>query len=354
MTETTEVIRRELEEAIQDRLLEYGPLVAVTPLESNDRAYSNVLRFSLSFEKQDLDVCLKIHRRRGRPFEQDCARWADKEFRVLEILYACSQEECSLSVVKPLLFLPRIPGILLETHPGRILNAVLNARRFRFGASRESMRELESCYFKLGESLEDMQQLSLEHGETKERIVALSPRVLNDDVLESADRGINKSLSLCRTGRRQTAKETYESTRRNFIALTAADYPLVGVHGDFTPVNVFVGGSRVTLFDFVNFHLGHPFEDVSRFISYTYFLRKDPSSFRKADVSNLIAAFMEGYGLTNWRENGVLMFFFQKNMFHTLSGGLRFQDKSWLARSLYERAMLRVFHRWIDHGMGLS
>ena len=354
MTVTTETITRELEEAVQDRLPEYGPLVAVTPQESSDGSYSNVVRYSLCFENRDLDVCLKIHRRRGMPFEQDCVGWADEEFRILKMLYASSQEGWSLSVVKPLLFLPRLPGILLETHPGEILNSVLKARRFRFGASRESMSELERCYFGLGESLQDMQRLSLERAEAREGIAALSPWVLNaDDVLESADRGVIKTLSLCRAGRRQAAKKIYESTRRDFIALTTEDYPLVGAHGDFTPVNIFVSGSRVTMFDFVNFHLGHPFEDVSRFISYTYFLAKDPLSFCERDVSGLIGAFMEGYGLPDWRENAVLKFFFQKNIFRTLGGGLRFQNKSWLARSIYRWAMLRVFNRWIDSGMGL-
>ena len=351
MIDTLEVAS-ELESVVRQRLNGHGRLLAVRPLQSRRRAFSNVLRFSLSFEERDLDVCLKIHRRTNAGFQEECVDWAKEEFTLLEVLYSASPEGSPLSVVRPLLFLPRLPGILLETHPGQVLNAAMKTRWLGLRSPREPIERLAHYCFLAGKGLREMHRLTTEDERTLRTLSALSPIVIDAaGVLQAADDLFSRAFSLCRRGVRQAAEPIFQSSRAAFVAATAGRYPLVGAHGDCTPLNVFIDGSRVTFFDLVNYHRGHAFEDVSRFISYTYFLQKNPLAFRRHEVSGLIRAFLEGYGLASWRTDPVLRFFFEKSMFRTLGGGFDLRSGRRPLKSLYRRAMLRVFQRWVTQGM---
>jgi len=355
MTESPDEIRSHVEAQVRRHLIGFGPLRAVTALHSKKRVYSSVMRFRLCFESQELDACVKIHRRSDTPGSEKRTVWAGKEFELLKIFHAAQGRAAQLSVVRPLLLLPDLPGILLETHPGQILSAVLNRRRLGLAGWRGSRQELERHYAAVGSSLREFQDVSTTDAETRTALSGFPFRERGaPEVLADAEDGFRKALARVRPGHRPRAEEAFSASREAFLASTSAGFPRVGVHGDFTPVNVFVHQGRVTLFDFVNFHWGHMFEDVSRFVGYTYFLQKDPLSFRPIDISALISAFLEGYRLPGWRTDPVLGFFFKKSMCRTLGGGLRFQSKRWPWNTLYEKAMLRVFHRWIDQGMTLA
>jgi Phosphotransferase enzyme family len=345
-------IQAVIEDAVRAQIVEYGRLRAVNLAQSNYRAYSKVHRFVLDFERGSLDVCLKLHQRTS---SSEAREWAQEEFSVLGALYAASavrRKTTELSVVRPLLFLPQLPGIVLETHHGAVLNDVLKARRLRWWS--RSIRQLEEHFEKLGISLREFQRLTVSDPEVVEVLNGLSPIDYSpNDFADEADRRFQGAMSLAGNENGASTQRLHEVSRRCFLEKVRDDYPRVGGHGDFTPVNVFVLGSRVTLFDFVNFNLGHPFEDVGRFISYTYFLRKDPLSMARRDVSRLVEAFMHGYGLAGWRSDPILRFFFQKSMYRTLEGGLRFLKKPWPAVTIYRRAMLLTFSRWVEEGMGL-
>ena len=354
MTDTVEVLQQEIQEAAANdaTLSSLGSLVGIRPLEVNKRSFSTVRRFALAFEERELDVCLKIHRRSNRGFEQECVAWANEEYCVLKSLHTRAGDGSELSVVRPILFLPKLPGILMETHAGEILNDRL--RRVRFGKNSESWEELGRCFYDVGRNLKEMQRLSTEDPEVRGAFSLVRWVLDAEYVTDEADRGSASAVSFLKSSRRSAAERAYAESRAQFLATLREGYPTVAVHGDFTPVNVFARGERVTLFDFVNVHHGHPYEDVSRFLCYTYFLQKDPLSYGVSRVHRLMVDFMSGYGLEGWRDDAALRFFFQKNMFRTLGGGLRFQARRWPMRSLYRYLMLRVYRRWVDDGMGLN
>lgn len=349
---TSSEIQAVIEATAGRQILEHGQLRGVRPVHSSDRTYSKVHRFVLDFDRGELDVCLKLHQRSRSSHARE---WAQEEFRVLRALHAAIATRgrtTELSVVRPLLFLPELPGILLETHRGTVLNDLLKARRFRFW--RRSMSLLEEYYEKAGVSLRELQRLTASDPEVLQALKGWSPiNYSPDEILDEAEHDFQRVATLAGIENKGPAGRLHETSKECFREGVADTYVRVGGHGDFTPVNVFVLGPRVTLFDFVNFNLGHPLEDVSRFISYTYFLQKDPLSMARRDVTRLVEAFMHGYGGAPWRDDPILRFFFQKSMYRTLEGGVRFLAKPWPAATIYRRAMLRTFHRWVDEGMGL-
>jgi hypothetical protein len=346
-------MRAAVEEAARAQLADQGRLLAVTPVHSGGRAYSAVHRMELRFEKRTLDVCLKLYRPHDRIHEGQCVRWARKEFSVLGALHPGTLGAEELSVVKPLALLPELPGILLETDHGTVLNTVLKARRFGVRRQR-SIEALERCYRNLGVSLRELHDLTVENLAVAKALAGLSLRTASaDDLVKEADEEFQGAMLLSTNGGWAVTERRYRLARENFCRLADAGPHRVGVHGDFTPVNVFVHDARATLFDFLTFHVGHPYEDVGRLLSYTYFEQKDPLSLRRRDVTRLIVAFMDGYGVPEWRGDPALEFFFQKGMFRTLRGGFRFAKRPGLARLIYRRAMLRVFHQWMKEGMAL-
>jgi len=351
MTLSTKDMHAAVEEAARVHLAEHGRLLAVTPLHSSGRTYSKMHRMELRFEKGTLDVCIKLHLRDDPSLEQECVTWAREEFAVLKALYAAARDARELSVVRPLAFLPQLPGILLETHHGTVLNTLLKERTLG-PWRRRSVESLESYYGKLGVSLREFHDLTTGNPDLVKALAALSLFTYSaDQLLEEADDGFQRAMSLSPNGNHASAERLYGLSREGFSRVVRADYRRVGVHGDFTPVNIFVHGTQTTVYDFVNLHYGHPYEDLSRFISYTYFVQKDPLALRRKDVIRLIAAFMDGYGLSEWRVDPVLSFFFQKSMFRTLRGGFRFAKRPGLLRAIYRRAMLSVFHAWVRDGM---
>jgi Phosphotransferase enzyme family len=346
-------IHAAVEEAARVQLGSHGRLLELVPVHASGRAYSKVHRMELRFEQDTLDVCLKLHRRDNPLHEEECVAWAAEEYTVLAAVHAAATASEELSVVRPLALLPQLPGILFETHHGTVLNSVLRVRGFGSGRRRR-LGALECYYRKLGVSLREFHGMTTGHPDVVGTLAGLS--LINygaDDLLKEADDGFERAMLLSSNGTRAQAEETYRSTREDFRRLVAADYAQVGVHGDFTPVNVFIDDAGVTLFDFVNFHRGHAYEDISRWISYTYFAQKDPLSLGRQDVARLTAAFMDGYGLPDWRTDPVLRFFFQKSMFRTLLGGFRFARRPGLGRAIYRRAMLRVFRQSVREGMCL-
>jgi aminoglycoside phosphotransferase (APT) family kinase protein len=351
MTPDTAEIGAAVEEAARVRLAQHGRLLEVTAMRSSGRAYSRVHRFQLKFEGEIVDACLKLHRHRDPALRERCVAWAREEFGVLEALHPASRKARELSVVRPLAFLPQLPGILLEAHEGVVLNTLLGARRL---APRRARRfdELEAAYARLGVSLRELQELCTRDREVVRALAALSPlRFGREELLRQADETFERAMSLNGDVERAAAERLYHDAREAFRRSAPAEDALVAAHGDLTPVNVFVLGPKVTLFDFVNFHLGHPYEDVSRFVTYTCFLRKNPLSLGRRDVARLVDAFMDGYGLRGWRDDAVFGFFLQKSMYRTLGGGFRFVAKPWLSRTIYRRAMLRLFREWIREGM---
>jgi len=346
-------IRRQVELATRQGVPGYGVSLAVDPVGANRGSYSRGQRFRLTFDSGIVEAYLKIHCRRGRGFEQDCLLWAEEEFRLLSGLHEMAPSSAPLAVVKPLVLIPSLPGILLERHPGVTLNSLLQRGRLGLGSGLAA-EELRGIYRLAGESLRQLHGLLAEGTPLRmklERFEILEPGL--DSVLAETEGMLDHVLDNCRADHRAVVESAYRYARRAFLDAVERPFPRVGLHGDFTPVNMFVHQGRLTFFDFVNFHLGHPLEDVGRFLSYTRFLRKDPLSPAGREVRPLCEAFMEGYGLEGWRSNPVLLLFFQWAMFRTLSGGLRFQSWPWPLSTLYVGAMRRALDGWIAEGMGL-
>lgn len=353
IAEETEIWERVVRETALVELEQYGRLLGIRPLGGTARSFSSVKRLALTFEDQELDVCLKVHRRTSKGFEPECVNWALEEFEVLQAIQRLAGDSARPSVVRPILFLPTLPGILLETNSGEILNDRLRSRRFGRGLVQGSkgLDELAGTFVEVGRNLRALHDLSRAVG-SSQLVGSVRPWVLDADYVRAeADKGASIAFGHLRANKDQ-AHERYRAARDQFD-FGQQEFQQVAAHGDFTPINIFVSGQQVTFFDFVNFHLGHPFEDVSRFLSFTFFLQKDPSAYGAADVSRLIAAFMDGYDLDGWRDEPALTFFFQKNIFRTLTGGLRFQGKRWPLSAFYTAGMLRVFRRWVERGMRL-
>lgn len=348
-----EQLRQTVEAAARAGVAGPGTLVAVESADARPGTQSQGHSFLLRFERGTLDTYLKIHRRRGRGFEQDCLAWAEEEFRLLSALHALAPGSPPLAVVRPLVLIPTLPGILFERHPGVTLNELLTRGRLGLGSSFPA-DELRQIYRLVGGSLRQLHGLLAAGTPLRADLDAFEMVETGlEQKLEETERMLNRVLDHCRAEHRAVVESTYRYARRAFLAAVERPYPRAGVHGDFTPVNIFVHEGRPTLFDFVNFHLGHPFEDVGRFLSYTRFLRKDPLSAAGHEVGPLCEAFMDGYGLQGWRSDPVLLFFFQSSMFRTLSGGLRYQSRPWPLSMLYTRAMRRALDAWIAEGMGL-
>ena len=353
--ETTEDWHEAIRSASKQKLGEHGRLRDITSLGGNARSFSSVKRFSLSFERSEIDACLKVHRRADKGFEEECVRWAWEEFMVLKTIHGVTDADGYPSVVRPILFLPALPGILLETNHGQILNEKLRARSLGRGLVQGAgaLEELCEIYFDTGRNLKSVHGLG-QDGRPRREFESFGPYTFDAEfILGEADRRVEK-LELYLSGRQLAdIQSEYRRLREHFVSCARGAFPLVPSHGDFTPVNIFVTGGRVTFFDFVNFHFGHPYEDVSRFLSYTLFLQKDPSAFGSRAIGRLTRSFVEGYDLDHWREDPVLAFFLHKNILRTLTGGLRFQNKPWPLNTLYRRGMLRVFRRWVEGGMAL-
>lgn len=346
-------LRKTVEAAVLASVPGPGALVAVEPAGARPGSQSHGQSFQIRFEGGTLDAYLKIHRRRGRGFEQECVAWAEEEFRLLTALHALAPASPPLAVVRPLVLIPTLPGILLERHRGVTLNELLKQGRLGLGSSYPA-DETRRIYQLVGASLRRLHGLLAAGTPLRAELEAFEMVETGlDRKLEQTERMLDRVLDHCRAEHRAVVESKYRYARRSFLDAVERPYPRAGVHGDFTPVNIFVDGGRPTLFDFVNFHLGHPFEDVGRFLSYTRFLRKDPLSAAGQEVGPLCEAFMDGYGLPGWRSNTVLQFFFQSSMFRTLSGGLRYQSRPWPLSMLYTRAMRRALDGWIAEGMGL-
>jgi hypothetical protein len=349
----TNDIRREVEAAARQGVPGQGVLRSIDPLGTNRGSYSGGQRFRLTFDSGEVEAYLKIHRRRGRGFEDDCLAWAEEEFELLSGLHEAAPSAPPLDVVKPLVLIPSLPGILLERHPGVTLNSLLKGGRLGLGRGLPA-EELCRIYRLVGEGLRQLHGLL---GPGTPLLTKLGEfgilEIDCDKVLQDTERMLNRVLDHCRADHRAAVESGYRYARRAFLDAVERPYPRHGTHGDFTPVNMFVHDGRPTFFDFVNFHLGHPLEDVGRFLSYTRFLRKDPFSKVGREVGPLCEAFMEGYGLRDWRANPVLVLFFQRSMFRTLSGGLRFQSWPWPLSTVYVQAMRRALDNWIAEGMAL-
>jgi len=344
----------ELERAVREEM-NGRALVAVSPMQSRRRSFSSVLRYRLRFEDRELDVCLKVHRRANTGFQEECVLWAKEEFEVLQALYAAARDGSPLSVVRPLLFLPRLPAVLLETHPGRVLNTLLKARWLGLRGPEIGREWLERACRLAGAGLREMHRLTSEDGPALRALAVLRPIVVGRDaVLTATDELFGSAAAHCSGEVQRAAERGYRSARDAFGAATALSYPLVGAHGDCTPLNVFVHESRVTYFDLVNYHRNHAFEDVSRFVTYLFFLRKNPWAFPPSFADALASAFLDGYGIPSPGTDPVLRFFFQRSMFRTLNGGLGQRGDRALLSPLYEGAMRRVFAGWVAEGMALA
>jgi hypothetical protein len=327
MIELVEQVRRGVEAAARSELTDHGALNGVEIVGSSRLFYSTGCRLRLRFEQGPLDVYVKIYRRSGKGFEEECVGWAREEFLLL-------------------------PGVAFEYHPGRPLNELLR-RRLGFGG--RSVAEIASLFRGVGESLRQFHDLTRPGGAGRAHVEWLRPVEWGlDRVLASTDEMAERAASLCRRGIRGILERQYADARSAFRNAVGDDYPRWGLHGDFTPVNVFVHEGHLTLFDFVNFALGHPYEDLSRFLAYTAFLRKDPLSFSSGEVSALCQAFLDGYGIGNEERGGPeLVFFFQRSLFRTLGGGIRFQTRSWPLSALYAASMRRVLESRVAAGGGL-
>ncbi len=346
-----EHLRETVEAAVRAEVAGPGALLAVEPASVRPGSQSRGQSFVLRFEGGTLEAYLKIHRRRGRGFEQECVAWAEEEFRLLSALHSLAAPP--LAVVRPLALIPTLPGILFERHPGVTLNELLKQGRLGFGSGFPAS-ELRQIYRLAGSSLAQLHGLLAAGTPLRSRLDAYEMVEIGlEEKLEETEKMLNRVLDHCRAAHRAVVESKYRYARRAFLDAVERPYPQAGVHGDFTPVNMFVHEGRPALFDFVNFHLGHPFEDVSRFLSYTRFLRKDPLSAASQEVGPLCEAFMEGYALPGWQSDPVLLFFFLSSMFRTLSGGLRYQSRPWPLSIVYTRAMRRALDDWIAEGMGL-
>jgi len=352
MNELVEQVRRGVETAARSELANRGALSDVEVVGSSRLFYSTGCRLRLRFENGLLDVYVKIYRRSGKGFEEECVGWAREEFLLLQGVSEFARRLGGPPVVRPLLLLPEVPGVAFEYHPGRPLNELLR-RRLGFGG--RSIQELASLFRGVGEGLRQFHDLTRPGGAGRAHVEWLRPVEWGlDRVLTSTDEMGERAASLCRRSVRAPLERQYAAVRGAFRSAVADDYPRWGLHGDFTPVNVFVHDGDLTLFDFVNFALGHPYEDLSRFLAYIAFLPKDPLSFRAGEVSELCRAFLDGYGIgDDERQGPELAFFFQRSLFRTLGGGIRFQTRPWPLSALYAASMRRVLESRIAAGGGL-
>jgi len=352
MIELVEQVRRGVEAAARSELTDHGALNGVEIVGSSRLFYSTGCLLRLRFEQGPLDVYVKIYRRSGKGFEEECVGWAREEFLLLQGVSRLARQVGGPPVVRPLLLLPEVPGVAFEYHPGRPLNELLR-RRLGFGG--RSVAEIASLFRGVGRGLRQFHDLTRPGGAGRAHVEGLAPVEWGlDRVLASTDEMAERAASLCRRSVRGTLERQYADTRSAFCSAVGEDYPRWGLHGDFTPVNVFVHDGDLTLFDFVNFALGHPYEDLSRFLAYTAFLRKDPLSFSSGEVSELCRAFLDGYGIANDERQGPeLAFFFQRSLFRTLGGGIRFQTRSWPLSAIYAASMRRVLESRVAAGGGL-
>jgi aminoglycoside phosphotransferase (APT) family kinase protein len=218
----------------------------------------------------------------------------------------------------------------------------------------DCLRTTQALFSEAGRHLRAFHEMTGPEGSGRPLVERLEPiEQPLDAVIESTDQMAARMARLCRPRLAPALLDLHVHAKRAFQERVTDRYPRNGVHGDFTPVNVFVDSGKTTLFDFVNFHLGHPYEDLGRFLAYTLFLRKNPLLFRSVDVSALCSAFLDGYGLTDRVSDPELVFFFQRSLFRTIGGGLRFQERSWPLNMVYARAMRRVLDSWISAGGGL-
>jgi hypothetical protein len=341
-----------LASAVRNGLPQFGSLLAIEPLGAQSHALSQSRTLILRFEQQSIHAFLKLYQRRDQPEPLRSRDWAEKEFGLLGALWN-KAPGLGLRTVEPLLHVPEIDAVLLRYQPGELLSSHLRRARLRHRFSSRSAETLAGHLGRLGQALRSFQGLSRQDPNLAAWIGQHRSNANLQRLLQVGDDQFHAAQSLLAPELRQRMDQVYAAAREGMVAESEPAPEWVGVHGDFTPVNVIVAGDELFLIDFVNTHLGHPHEDASRLVSYLAYQTRPPLGIPAALVNRLIRQFMAGLGAVDWQSSRSFLYLYQRSMCRTLNAGLRYNDKRWPMRHIYRSAMLRFFHDWVASGMRL-
>lgn len=305
----------------------------ITPLRSEVRPSSNVLRASVRTSAGEAHIYVKVGRVMpgGSRLESLQAR-LQRDFDTTLRVHLAMQHDPDTSTVRPIACFPEHLALVTEEAVGENFLELLerNATRWRPGAE----ARLTPLFERVGRWVQRFQEVEGAGG-----------RILLHDVREYIDIRMRRFAD----DRHSPFTSTDRGRVLRYLEQRSADIDEedsieVAVHADYGPGNVIHSGDRVVVLDFHMHHRGPRFLDAARFHTQLEALKIKPQ-FDPAVIGHLQAALLRGYrpDLTATRPLFEVMV-----MLHTVNHfGTLVTKPAPFPVSLYNRFLARRHLRWI-------
>lgn len=219
----------------------------------------------------------------GKKLEKEYAHHLD--------FYSKISHSSKFGIVRPLCVYPEVPAIVTESFPESqpIKNSIF---KYLLLGGKKRRANTESLLFATGEMLrafhdphlQDIENLSQHQAELGDYII-LRLKIIDEFLINN---NYPHQASLVSIFEKYLKNQLFEQCSvRNIQGLT---------HGDFTPGNVLTNGKKLALIDFSESSTAPVYLDVGCFINFLVMLPLNKPILSKKRLTNLKAAFINGYG----------------------------------------------------------
>ncbi len=278
------LIKRSLEEHLEKELS--SKLHGIDAASKNNRPFSTIIFWRAKTEhgvQRFVSKTIEHHPINKAITEKE--NQAVVEYNILKFLYQKYQNVNNCSVPRPILVMPEKETYLMEFVDGTLLSDQF--RYARYFSNKKNFNVLRSQIFNCGKWLKNFQKIT---GLKKMGPEALRP------VIERCDERLR--LIEASKGPRcpGNLREKVLGEIDNHLKKISKNEVLVsGSHSDFTPINILVNSSHVTVIDFLGYNMNPVPVDLFKFL---VFLENDKNSLfsSRSRQKKIRDSFIAGYG----------------------------------------------------------